>query len=861
VGGIAESVVHDYRFDRWVLALTDRLSRRGLGRLTAGLLGALGLARGAPADAALKKKKKKHKKKPKKRRKSAPSSPPALCPREENCAGRECGSDGCGGSCGACADDLICSTPGRCVCTPRCQGRQCGVDGCGGSCGNCPAAAQCDAPTGQCVCDPPCPVNTTCVLGVCQCPHATCHGVCCDTGQVCDAANACCAPEPREITCQGRCGPVPNTCDESIDCGACGYAFVRAWGTARRGKPGELHLPRGVAVDGAGTVYVADTANHRIQTFASDGDVLAVWGSFGTGARQFSAPGGIAVDTAGNLFIADTGNHRVQKLDPNGAFIAQWGGLGAAEGRFNAPRGIAIDSAGNVYVADSNNGRIQKLASGAVNFATLLEGFEQPTAVAVDAAGNIHITETAENRIRMYDRDLHALDHWLSSAIHLGGPAGIAIDGADNVYVVNQFDQDVRAFRLSTANPPRYEQIAVWGGAGSAVGQFAVPRGIAVNGAGAPLVAVADTENHRIQTFSAAGVPRHQWGASAGNDEFGQLAGLAVDATDTVYSTDAAENRVQVFTSDGDVITTWGSSGTGEGQFNAPYGIAAGAGNAIFVVETHSNRVQRFSSGGVFQERWGSQSGGSGAREFLNPTGIAVRAGFVYVVDGGNHRIQKLTQDGVFQDDWRAPDDVGLFEIARGIAVDDAGFVYLADSGNHRILKFTTDGAFVARWGRAGGLRGTGNGAFDSPEGVAVDNAGKIFVADSGNHRIQVFASDGSFLGAWGRQGSGDGEFRFPIGVAVNSGGAIYVADRDNHRIQAFALDAASRLTPGKSGRNAPRHSSRKAEHKRRRDPVGTDAGEHRRSRKAPRHAGPRRGRKRTRKHQHQRNRDTTRDQ
>jgi DNA-binding beta-propeller fold protein YncE len=121
------------------------------------------------------------------------------------------------------------------------------------------------------------------------------------------------------------------------------------------------------------------------------------------------------------------------------------------------------------------------------------------------------------------------------------------------------------------------------------------------------------------------------------------------------------------------------------------------------------------------------------------------------------------------------------------VAVDSEGNVYVADTGNFRIQKFDTDGNFLTQWGSYG----TGKGYFRSPWGVAVDSVGYVYVADTGNNRIQKFDTDGNFLIQWGRYGRGEGQFRSPYGVAVDSEGNVYAADTYNFRIQKFDTDGA----------------------------------------------------------------------
>jgi len=124
--------------------------------------------------------------------------------------------------------------------------------------------------------------------------------------------------------------------------------------------PGEFNDPVAVAVDGAGTVYVADKGNNRVVELRADGSPLRTWGSRGSSDGYFLAPDGIAVDGASNVYVLDGANNRVQVFDSAGRFLAKWGSRGTAPGEFSQPAAIALDCAGNVYVADTNNNRVER---------------------------------------------------------------------------------------------------------------------------------------------------------------------------------------------------------------------------------------------------------------------------------------------------------------------------------------------------------------------------------------------------------------------------------------------------------------------------------------------------------------------
>lgn len=138
----------------------------------------------------------------------------------------------------------------------------------------------------------------------------------------------------------------------------------------------------------------------------------------------------------------------------------------------------------------------------------------------------------------------------------------------------------------------------------------------------------------------------------------------------------------------------------------------------------------------------------------------------------------------------------GQFHRPAGIAVDRNGNVYVIDQGNHRVQKFRDDGTFVTKWGAkdspAGavwGGKGNTEGRFWVPHGIAADQAGNVYVTEWGNHRVQKFTVSGQFLVSWGGQGSTDGKLRFPLGIAVDAEARVYVADGDNKRVQRFASD------------------------------------------------------------------------
>ena len=139
---------------------------------------------------------------------------------------------------------------------------------------------------------------------------------------------------------------------------------------------------------------------------------------------------------------------------------------------------------------------------------------------------------------------------------------------------------------------------------------------------------------------------------------------------------------------------------------------------------------------------------------------------------------------------------MGQFAHPNGIAIDNADNVSVADSGNNRIQKFDSNGTFLTKWGTPG----RGNGQFNGLDGIAVDDSGNVYVSEYNNNRIQKFDPNGTFITMWGTIGSGNGQFNSPRGIAVDNSGSIYVAESGNNRIQKFGPDGTFITKWGTSG-------------------------------------------------------------
>ena len=415
------------------------------------------------------------------------------------------------------------------------------------------------------------------------------------------------------------------------------------------GSAARFNGPVSTAVDGSGNVYVAEYGNHTIRKISSGGVVTTLAGTAGSpgsdegtgSAARFNNPVGVAVDGNGNVFVADSGNHTIRKITAGGVVTTLAGTAGNAGGangtgsaaQFNNPHGLAVDVSGTVFVADTSNRTIRKVTSGGV--VTTLAGsagisggadgtgdaarFSYPLGVAVDADGNLFVSDDNNNHsIRKVTASGSVTtlagagsvgsEDGTGTAARFYQPYGVAVTGNGNVFVADSNNHTIRKITASGVVTTIAGAAGITGsadGSGS-VARFAIASSVTIDGSGN--FYVADYGNHTIRkiTVSGAATAQATLVLQASPSDGGSVTGAgtyAVNSTQTISATPSA---------------AWTFAGWNDGSMVNPRQVTLPAegttytANFSLVVPTAGAASETTTTS--FQANWSALSGISGLR-------------------------------------------------------------------------------------------------------------------------------------------------------------------------------------------------------------------------------------------------------
>jgi RHS repeat-associated protein len=267
--------------------------------------------------------------------------------------------------------------------------------------------------------------------------------------------------------------------------------------------------------------------------------------------------------------------------------------------------------------------------------------------------------------------------------------------------------------------------------------------------------------------------------------------------------------------------SSFGSSGTGNGQFQFPTLEALTSSGSLWVSDSSLDRLQKFNEKGEYVAQFGSK--GTEAGQFKFPFGIAINpsTGNMYVSDYENYRVQEFSSSGTFirmfgygvsngksefeictekcQAGLKGSGNSGQFGNPDGVAIDSSGNVWVADETNNRLEEYAENGTFIKQFG----TKGTEAGQIKQPVGLAYDH-GNLYVAEAGNQRVQEFTTAGVYVTKFGSEGTGNGQFKIPYAIAAGpSTNDLYVTDRENNRVEVFTSAGVFLSSFGSKGKGS----------------------------------------------------------
>ena len=576
-----------------------------------------------------------------------------------------------------------------------------------------------------------------------------------------------------------------------------------------------LNLPRGIAIDSANNVFIADTSNHRILRVDSGTGIITTFA--GTGTSGFSGdegpaisatlnnPRGLALDPSGNLLIADSSNHRIRRVAAGTNIITTVAGNGsntpysgdgevATLATLHSPSGVAVSSTGDIFIADSGNNRIRRVAAG-TNIITRIAGngtpfnddngllanitaLFAPQSVLIDPNGNIIILDTGNHRVRRINGVTGIME----------GVAGSGLQGLIGDGVV----------------------------ATSPTVRFSIPSHAVYDAAGN--LFILDTNNSIIRVITAStgilttvvGTPGEQGFVGDGGPAKGpptRLFGpnaLAIDSSGNIFIGDTENNRIRRVAAGTNIITTLNTGFYSVGRslnsyyLSSPQGVAV-YGDNVYITTVRTIVVSNKSTRQI-TNLYGTGTIGllgynPGDLKFNNPHRTAIRSdGNIYVADSTGNRIHmivvsngaatKIAGGGADNPTNRdTSSGIARFKFLngpRGVAVY-GDILYFTNTQENTVCKVVINNANLNS-STISNLAGT----YLLPEGLAVDSTGNVYVANTGLNKI-TWVTPGNI--ATDIQLPDGVTLNSPRGVAIDSTGQLHIADSGNNRVIRLNID------------------------------------------------------------------------
>jgi sugar lactone lactonase YvrE len=507
--------------------------------------------------------------------------------------------------------------------------------------------------------------------------------------------------------------------------------------------------------------------NYTVYTFAGGG----LPNNVPARSASLSSVVAVAVDAGGNMYIAASALNVIFRVDAGTGQLTRFAGNGtagysgdngpAAGAKLSGPLAVAVDAAGNVYIADTYNNVIRKVSSGVI------------TTIAGNGSGAGNATVGSGG---------YSGDGGPATSAQLNNPYGVAVDAGGSLYIADGFNNVIR--KVSNGVISTFAGNGYGAGVGPVTGGYSGDNGQAVSA------------------------------------ELDRPSGVAVDAAGSVYIADSGNNVVRLV-SNGLITTvagngTLGSSGDNgpaiSAQLFQPNSVAVDTAGNLYVSFFMGNTVRRITNGVITTVAGGGYQTGpeyngpaTNLESFDIECAAVDTAGNLYIADAGNNVIRKVAKGVIstvagngapsYSGDNDPATSAELY-IPQGVAVDTASDVYIADHGNN-VVRMVSKGIITTIAGNGtGGYSGdvglAASAQLNGPTGVAVDANGNLYIADAGNNVIRE-VSNGiiTTLAGNGKAGySGDNgpaasaQLSLPSGVAVDTAGNLHIADTGNQRVR-----------------------------------------------------------------------------
>ena len=626
-----------------------------------------------------------------------------------------------------------------------------------------------------------------------------------------------------------------------------------------------FNLPYGIAVATDGRVFVADRDNHSIRLIDAEGSTVSTYAG-GNGNESvinglasnatFNNPTSIAIDAQGRVLVTDLSNHLIRSIEQGSLDESVEPFLSAAEQTTGVIvldaatiQGLFIDADSDTltYSLSNNNANAQALfaissTNGAITLAaTPSDRHPRENILTITATDQHGAAATASISVLLEDGNDPPTFTLSTSRLDLNEDFGrreVTItssdDGdffvtqtlsyslshsADSVDVtIDPQSGTITIISMPNANSTNTISVIATDSAGGVSTQTLT---IAVAPVADPLTAVQSVRV--VSTYAGDGNKANDNGSTT-TASFNNPYGIVVAPDGRLFVSDQDGHQIRLIDPTGSTVSTYsgiaGNPGTSEGstgiqgQYRQPTGLArTAAGNILYVADrgNHCIRLLLFVAGspstGGSASRLSGECGDANASPFSEPRGVALNTinGSVVVADSNNHRIRLLINNGNIISNYAGDGISGFadgstatarFNTPVDVVFAPDGRLFVADSSNHRIRVISADASTVSTYagdGNRGNRNGTARAArFDTPSGLALAEDGRLFVVDRNNHSIRVISADGNTVSTYAGDGSsgmnnafGDAaRFDNPLNAAIDADGRLFVTDSGNQLIR-----------------------------------------------------------------------------